>query len=280
MVLRTARRLHAALAGRVLTVSDFRWPSLATVDLRGREVSQVTAMGKRLLIRCDGLTVHSHLRMDGSWHVYRTGSQPQRRLRNIRVILGNEQWSAAGEHLGELDVVATDREHEFVGHLGPDILTEEFDASAVAATIAENGQRAIGDLLLDQRVLAGIGTFYMSEGCFVGGINPWTPASRIRDPQRLIDRIQLMMRANLGRAIQSTTGDIRNGQREYVHSRSGRPCRRCGTTIRVAPLEVGSHERVVFWCPYCQPGAVPTDSGQPMRPLGSGPRKNRSGYRR
>jgi endonuclease-8 len=276
VVLRTALRLRAALVRRVLTVSDFRWPSLATTDLRGREVTEITAVGKRLLIRCDGLTVHSHLRMDGSWHVYRTGEHPQRRLRHIRIILGNEQWSAAGDQLGELDVIPSDREHEFVGHLGPDILDESFDGAAVAATIKAHGQRAIGDLLLDQRVLAGIGTFYLSEGCFVGGINPWRPANEVPDAQPLVERIQAMMRANVVRAIQTTTGNTRNGQREYVHARSGRPCRRCGTTIRVAPLGVGNHERVVFWCPYCQPGVVPTDDGRARRPLGSGSRGSRT----
>ncbi len=279
VVLRTARRLHAALAGRALTISDFRWPSLATTDLRGRQVTEVTAAGKRLLIRCGSITVHSHLRMDGSWHVYRTGSRPQRRLRDVRVILGNEQWSAAGDHLGELDVIDSGREGDFVGHLGPDILSDDFDVAIVVATIQSFGQRTIGDLLLDQRVLAGIGTFYMSEGCFAGGINPWAAADDIADPRGLVERIRLMMLANLGRAIQTTTGNLRNGEREYVHSRSGRPCRRCGTTIRVAPLHVGNHERVVFWCPHCQPGLVPTDDGKVRRPLGSGPRAARSAYR-
>jgi endonuclease-8 len=272
VVLRTARRLHAALAGRELTVSDFRWPSLATADLTGRMVTDVTAAGKHLLIRCSGLTVHSHLRMEGSWHVYRTGEHPQRRLPDIRVVLGNAQWSVAGDHLGELDLVPSGREHELIGHLGPDILDDGFDLALVTAAIQKAGDRAIGDLLLDQRILAGIGTFYLSEGCFLHGVNPWTPARDVPDVGGLLEKIRGLMVSNLGRAIQATTGNTRNGQREYVHSRSGRPCRRCGTTIRVAPLAVGSHQRVVFWCPFCQPGTVPTDDGRPPAPLGSGPR--------
>jgi endonuclease VIII len=261
VVLRTARRLHAALAGQELTVSDFRWTSLATADLTGRLVTDVTAIGKHLLIRCSGLTVHSHLRMEGSWHVYRTGAQAQRRLREIRVILGNGQWTAAGDHLGELDLIPTDQEQLLIGHLGPDILSDGFDAQQVVTRQVLTrqgsygaGDRTVGEFLLDQRMLAGIGTFYLSEGCFLRGINPWQPVRDVPGLPGLIDKIRLLMASNLGRAIQTTTGDTRNGRREYVHGRSGRPCRRCGTTIQVAPLTVGNHQRMVCWCPFCQPG--------------------------
>jgi endonuclease VIII len=271
-VLRSARRLHAALAGRDLVTSDLRWPSLATVDLRGREVLEVTAAGKHLLMRIDGgLTLHSHLRMEGSWHVHRTG-QPWRGARpehGIRAILANTDWTAVGHRLGMLDLVATEQEGDLVGHLGPDILAPGWDAEAATARVAGHPDRAIGETLLDQRVIAGIGTFWMSETCFLRGVNPWRAVRDVPDLRALIDLAHRMMVVGLENGLQVTTGDTRHGHEQYVHSRSGRPCRRCRTAIRVAELGRPPTQRVAFWCPSCQPGAVPTDNGRPQRPLGA-----------
>lgn len=286
VVLRTARRLHAALAGRALTTCDLRWPSLATVDLTGRGVDEVVARGKHLLIRVaaapeagpggDGpdrvpVTLHSHLRMDGSWHVHRSG-EPWRTARQphaVRAVLANTDWTAVGHKLGMLDLVATAQEDTLVGHLGPDILAPGWDAAAVAARVAEQPDRTVGETLLDQRVLAGIGTFYLSETAFLRGVSPWTPVRDVPDVPRLLDLAHRLMTVNLGRAVQATTGDVRNGQQQYVHARSGRPCRRCATTIRVAPLGRPPQQRVIFWCPSCQPGPAPTDDGRTQAPLGA-----------
>jgi endonuclease-8 len=303
VVLRTARRLHAALAGRRLITSDLRWPSLATVDLTGREVLEVVARGKHLLIRVDagpldpantgpagastgptqtgadtaragtGLTLHSHLRMEGSWHVHRTG-EPWRGARpehGIRAILANTEWTAIGHRLGMLDLVATDQEHTLIGHLGPDILSPNWDLDAAVARIVAEPERPIGEALLDQRVIAGIGTFYLAESCFLRGVNPWQPVREVTDLAALVRMAHRLMTANLERAVQVTTGDARRGQEQWVHARSGRPCRRCRTTIRVAPLGAAPTQRVAFWCPSCQPGFVPTDTGAPQRPLGARP---------
>jgi endonuclease VIII len=281
VVLRTARRLHAALSGRRLITSDLRWPSLATVDLTGRDVLEVVAAGKHLLIRTDGdpgLTLHSHLRMDGSWHVHRTGERwvGARPEHGIRVILANAEWTAIGHRLGMLDLVATADEDGIVGHLGPDILALDWDLDVATRRVEAHPDRTIGETLLDQRVIAGIGTFFMSEACFLRGVNPWQPVRDVTDVRALVELAHRLMSASVDRAVQVTTGNARRGQEQWVHSRSGRPCRRCRTAIRVAQLGLPPTQRVAFWCPSCQPGVVPTDTGAAQRPLGAGRRPGKA----
>jgi endonuclease VIII len=277
VVRRTAERLHAALAGRPLTVSDLRWPSLATVDLVGREVLEVVSAGKHLLTRIEGnLTLHSHLRMDGSWHVHRTG-EPWARPRathKIRAALANRDWTAIGHDLGMLDLVATDREDTLVGHLGPDVLGPGWDPAEAVRRLRAVPDRAVGEALLDQRVLAGVGTFFMSEALFLRGISPWAPVADTGDLGALVDLVHRLLLANAQRAVQSTTGDLRPGRQQYVHARSGRPCRRCGRTVRVAAVGTAPQQRTAFYCPRCQPGPAPTDDGRPQAPLGARDRQN------
>ncbi|KQX63660.1 DNA-formamidopyrimidine glycosylase family protein [Angustibacter sp. Root456] len=265
VVYRTAQRLHAALAGREVVASDLRWPSLATVDLSGRTVLEVVPRGKHLLMRLDGdppVTLHSHLRMEGSWHVHATG-QPwgsARRRDGIRAIVSTADWTAVGHLLGMLDLVATAEEHTLVGHLGPDLLGADWDLERALANLAQQPDRPIGEALLDQRNLAGIGTMFMAEGLFARRVNPWTPTARVPDLAGVITRTQQLMRRNLGGAIQTTTGDTRHGQRTYVHGRHRQPCRRCGEPVRVDPIGVAPQDRVAFYCPRCQPPAEPAAS--------------------
>lgn len=280
MVWRTAQRLHAALAGRDLVLTDLRWPSLATVDLTGRRVLEVVSAGKHLLTRIGGTgeqtavpawTLHSHLRMEGSWLVHRTG-EPWRGGRpdhGVRAVLANDTWTAVGHRLGMLDLVPAGRENTLVGHLGPDLLGPGWDAAEAARRLAADPARPVGEALLDQRVLAGVGTFFMTEALFLRGVSPWAPVAAAGDPGALVDLLHRLLTVNSDRAVQSTTGDTREGRTQYVHSRSGRPCRRCGTTVRVASIGQAPADRVAFWCPACQPGPAPTDDGAPMRPLGS-----------
>lgn len=280
VVWRTAQRLHAALADRALVVSDLRWPSLATVDLTGRRVEEVVSAGKHLLARIEGgLTLHSHLRMDGSWHVHRTGEPWVRRRTEggVRVVLANEQWTAVGHELGMLDLVATAAEDTLVGHLGPDVLGPGWDPAEAARRLAADPGRAIGEALLDQGVLAGVGTYFMAESLFLRGTSPWTPAGRAGDLDALVSLVHRLLEANRDRAVQSTTGDLRPGQQQYVHARSGRPCRRCGTTVRVAQIGAPPQQRPAFYCPACQPGPAPTDDGRRQAPLGAA--RPRSPYR-
>jgi endonuclease-8 len=273
---RTADRLDAALRDAALERAELRWPSAPQVDLAGSRTLEVVARGKHLLQRFDtGTTLHTHLRMEGQWRVEHPGPATERALRrhDLRAALLTEQWSALGLRLGMLDLVPTAREAELVGHLGPDVLGPDWDATVAAARVTAS-EGLIGDTLLDQRVLAGIGTFWASEILFVERVLPWTPA-RDLDRERvlaMLERLHRLMAASRGSGWQATTGIRRSGEEAYVHARSGRPCRRCGDTVRVATTGAAPRQRTLFSCPTCQGGLAPTDDGRPQRPLGSGKR--------
>jgi endonuclease-8 len=273
---RTADRLDAALRDAALERAELRWPSAPQVDLAGSRTLEVVARGKHLLHRFDtGTTLHTHLRMEGQWRVEHPGPATERALRrhDLRAALLTEQWSALGLRLGMLDLVPTAREAELVGHLGPDVLGPDWDATVAAARVTAS-EGLIGDTLLDQRVLAGIGTFWASEILFVERVLPWTPA-RDLDRERvlaMLERLHRLMAASRGSGWQATTGIRRSGEEAYVHARSGRPCRRCGDTVRVATTGAAPRQRTLFSCPTCQGGLAPTDDGRPQRPLGSGKR--------
>lgn len=264
MVWRTARRLDRALAGRPLAVADLRWPDLATTDLRGRTVAGVVSRGKHLLVRVSGdLTLHSHLRMDGSWHIFRAAVLPViaagRRPAGapaadhaVRAVLGNPQWLAVGYSLGMLDLVPTARESELVGHLGPDLLDPEWDGDEAEARMTADPARPVGEVLLDQRVTAGIGTFYLAEACFLTGTSPWDPVGAVTRPRALLERARALLLANRERVPQTTTGSTRQGENAWVYGRTGRPCRRCGTTIISGSIGRAPQARLTYACPHCQ----------------------------
>jgi len=279
VVWRAAQRLHAALAGRELLASDLRWPSLAGVDLSGRAVTEVVSAGKHLLARFEGsasaptVTLHSHLRMEGSWHVHATGApwRTARAAHAVRAVLTNAEWTAVGHRLGMLDLVPTADEHRLVGHLGPDVLGPGWDPQRALANVLADPDREVGAALLDQRVLAGVGTFFMAESLFLRGLTPWTPVRDVPDPAGLVALVHRMLSTARHDVAQATTGSTRPGERQYVHGRSGRPCRRCGTTVRVAMIGTPPQDRTAFYCPHCQRGPRPTDDGAPQRPLGATP---------
>src|SRR5207253_1452839 len=131
----------------------------------------------------------------------------------------------------------------------------------------------IGGALLDQRNLAGVGTLWASETLFLECVNPWTPASHLEAPRlaALVERVHRLLELGKNNVVQSSTGSSRHGESTYVHGRSGRPCRRCGTTIRVAMIGEPTRQRTMFYCPRCQGGLGPTDDGRPQQPLGSVP---------
>lgn len=186
-VWRAAARLHAALAGREITRSDLRVARLATVDLTGRTTLNVIPRGKHLLTRIDGdggLTLHSHLRMDGAWHVFPAGRKwhggPDY---EIRAILGTACDTAVGYRLPVLELLRTADEDKVVGHLGPDLLGPDWDADKAAANLLATPERPLGEALLDQRNLAGIGNVYMCELCFLAQVTPWTAVGALADPE-------------------------------------------------------------------------------------------------
>lgn len=275
-VLRTARRLDAALAGSRLTRAELRWGERSADGLLGAVTLEVVARGKHLLHRVEGgLTLHSHLRMEGSWRVVATPRLLPRELGSdqVRAVVGTDAWTCLGLRLGMLDLLPTADEARLVGHLGPDILGADWDeATAVAALTRSPG--TIAEALLDQRNLAGIGTLYASESLFLQRLHPWTPAAEVdRDVlTALVRRARRLMVGNLDHAVQATTGSRRRGEETYVHGRSGRPCRRCGALVRVAAIGSPPRDRPFFSCPGCQGGSAPTDDGRPQGPLGSGRR--------
>ena len=257
----TASRLNAALAGVAVTVFDLRVPALATADLRGDTVTAVAARGKHILMRfAGGLTLHSHLRMDGSWRIAGAGAAtgvPRRDEHQIRALVGTPQWLAVGLRVHDLRLLASTDEGELVGHLGPDLLGPDWDADDALARLSAQPQTAIGDALLDQRNLAGIGNLYKAEVLFMAGVNPWVPVNAVPKLDRVVDTAHRLLRRNRDHPEQSTTGLLGRGQQHWVYLRSGRPCRRCGTLIAHARQGVPPRDRETWWCPTCQPGAGP-----------------------
>ncbi|MGI8679810.1 MAG: Fpg/Nei family DNA glycosylase [Jatrophihabitans sp.] len=259
----TAHRLGKALAGRVVTLFDMRVPALATADLRGQTVAGVLARGKHLLIRFDdGLTLHSHLRMDGSWYLSAAGSPGPRRHPDhlIRALVGNDDWVATGYRVHDLHIVSRAREHDLVGHLGPDLLGADWDGALAADNLASEPGRAIGEALLDQRHLAGIGNMYKCEVLFIERVHPWTPVGAVPDLLALVTASHRLLRTNRDHPEQSTTGYTTRGREHWVYERSGQPCLRCRATIRRADQGVPPRARGTYWCPECQ--AEPATPGR------------------
>ncbi len=253
-----AQRLNGALAGAVLTSSDFRVPSLATANLVGQRVVEVVPRGKHLLTRLDsGLTLHTHFQMDGSWHLYRRGEKWRGGpAHQIRVVLGTDRWDAVGYRLPVVELVATGEESQVVGHLGPDLLGPDWDEDEAARRILAEPARTIGEALLDQRNVAGIGTLYRAETLFLARLHPRTPAADVPDLREVLSTARTLLQRNRKHPQQTTTGDLRRGFQHWVFGREGRPCRRCATPIRLEEFGPLAQERRSFWCPRCQPAAA------------------------
>ena len=255
VVWNTARRLHTALAGQVLTRSDFRVPRYATVSLVGQTVTEAVAQGKHLLIRTDrGLTVHTHLKMEGAWRIEPAGGRPLRDSHRLRLLLANSEWVAVGYQLGITEVLPTAREDQVTGHLGPDLLGQDWDPAAAVARLARDPDRPIGEALLDQRNLAGAGVIFATEMLFLRGIDPWRTVGSISvdDLTALVELGHRLLDANKEQPGHVTTGDARPGRENWAYGRANRPCRRCGSPIRKGQQGPPGQERPRYWCPNCQ----------------------------
>lgn len=250
-----ARRLDEALSGDLLVRAELRVPAHATADLVGRRVLGTVPRGKHLLTRLEGgLTLHTHLRMDGMWHLYRPGT-PWRGGpgHQVRALLVTQAWEAVGFRLPVVELVETAREDSAVGHLGPDLLDPAFDRAEALRRLRADPAREVGVALLDQTCLAGIGNVYKDESLFLARVSPWTRVDGVPDLGRVVDIAQRLLDRNKGHASQRTTDDPRRGHEHWVHARGGRPCRRCGTTVRSADQGEPPRQRVTSWCPACQP---------------------------
>jgi endonuclease-8 len=248
-----AARLRAVLLDRVpeqiLTpqprhLAD-RWPE----RLAGRAVRSVDARGKHLFVRFDGdLTLHSHLRMTGAWGVHREGARWKRARRRAWLVMRSGEWDVVQFDGPVLELMRESRTRfdRRLAALGQDIIGASFDEAAFLRRLgAEDRRRAIGDVLLDQRVIAGIGNVWKSESCFAAAVNPWRTLARVDDEQSLA-----IVRFAREHMRESADGDGFSARPHAVYRRAGMPCERCGTTIRQHGQ--GDDNRLTYWCPGCQ----------------------------
>ncbi|HEY1455430.1 MAG TPA: DNA-formamidopyrimidine glycosylase family protein [Candidatus Dormibacteraeota bacterium] len=242
---RTAQALRARLEGkRVLAAAP-----AALGRLAGTTVTEVKPVGKHLLIRFDnGLALHSHMRMRGVWHVYQPGERWRRPEWQLKAMLETADAVAVCFAAPVMELVRDAGTK--VGHLGPDILADDWAVADAVARARSLGPITAGEVLLDQRVTAGIGNVYRCESLWHCRINPWTSTAVLQDGElaAVFEAARAAMRANLGGGIRRRFPGYGRGA---VHGRAGRPCPRCGTPIRVRAL--GHQARMAFWCPVCQP---------------------------
>jgi endonuclease VIII len=266
-IFRSARTLSRALAGKTVTYFHSELARLAVqaedAELVGQQVVEVTAHGKHLIMRFStGVCLRSHMRMSGSWHIYRTGERWQRPRADMRIVLETADFQAVAFVVHEAELIAPRELDTKLAALGPDILAEHFDPQLTAARILAAGERPMCDVLLDQRVLAGIGNVFKSELLFLARVHPARHASTIEPAtaQLICERAAELLRVNTRGAtdgivtyhgMRRTTGRSDPGDRLWVYSRGGRPCRECGTSIVMQRM--GQHARSTYHCPRCQP---------------------------
>ncbi|MGE0814277.1 MAG: DNA-formamidopyrimidine glycosylase family protein [Vicinamibacterales bacterium] len=261
-IARAAARLHEALAGQGVTAFEAALARVRTAaenhPLRGRVVERVAAHGKHLVMQFSGdLLLRSHLRMHGSWHLYRPGERWQRARHAMRLRLETPEWQAVAFDVYDAELVAAPsaRRLAAIAALGPDLVDPALDPGAAAARILASGARPIAAVLLDQRVVAGLGNVLRSEVLFLEGVAPDRAASTLPPEAvaRLVARGARELRRNAAptAARRLTTGRLSPDEALWVYQRTGRPCRRCGEPIRSGPDGPGG--RRVYWCPRCQP---------------------------
>ncbi len=263
-IARAAAVLHEALAGQIVTRFTTALAHLARIDvdtpLAGQVVQRCAAQGKHLLITFStGLVLRTHMRMHGSWHLYRPGERWQRPRRAMRVVIETATRVAVGfdvpdaEFLRDADLA---RARALI-RLGPDLLAPDVDIAAIAARLIAEGPRPLGQALLDQRIAAGIGNVYRSELLFLASLHPSTTAGAVAagTAAAIVVNAVRLLRANTVASIatRNTTGRTAPGEALWVYNRATRPCRRCGTPIQSAAD--GLESRRVYWCPLCQPPA-------------------------
>ena len=269
-IFRAARTLHRALAGHRVTHFESVFPRLTRVHddepLTGRTIDRVESRGKHLLMHFSGgLILRSHLRMNGSWHIYRPGERWQRPRTDMRIVIGTDSFVAVAFNLqtAEFETTRTIERDDSLGSLGPDLLSDPFDPSAALACLRARAGDPIGETLLDQRVLAGIGNIFKSETLFLTKVNPFTLVGSLPDDRlrALIDTARRLLKANVTaaaghgittrRTLRSLSPQAGPTDRVWVYGRHGEPCHTCGTPI--ALRKVGLDARTTYWCPRCQP---------------------------
>lgn len=268
-IFRAARTLHRALRGERLTRFESVLPKLNRIDedapLAGRTVEEVSALGKHLLMRFSGeLTLRTHMRMSGSWHIYRHGEAWHRARSHMRILLETAAWVVVGFDVPIADFFSAEAlvREDSLRLLGPDTLSPNFDLVEAQKRLRARGNLPVGEALLKQRVVAGIGNVFKSEILFLGKVAPTVPVSALPDAKlkELLSTAERLLKSNVkdGKGdgivtftgMRRTTGRSDPSERLWVYGRSNEPCRICGT--RIAFDKLGLEARVTYWCPQCQ----------------------------
>jgi endonuclease VIII len=280
-IFRAARTLHRALAGKVVVRFESVFPALTRVHddrpITGMTVGRVTSAGKHLLMHfrssspalnaersaSDGLVLRTHMRMNGSWHIYRPGEAWQLARREMRVVVATADFVAVGFNLPVAEFIAARNlvRHEELRRLGPDLLSDDFDDYEALHRMCERSADIIADVLLNQRVVAGIGNVYKSEVLFLCRVNPFVPVRELPDDslRKLIATARRLLKLNVSRSVppmttygglRKTTGRDHQAERLWVYRRVGLPCRRCATRIKLK--KHGLAALLTYWCPKCQ----------------------------
>jgi endonuclease-8 len=266
-----AQTLHRFMAGRIVTRFESVYPALTRIaedhPIVGRTIQSVSARGKHLLIAFSGdLVLRTHMRMNGSWHIYPSGARWQRPARDMRVLVCTADACGVGFNIPVAELLTSrdlDR-HRQLQALGPDLLAESFDRDEAVRRMRARGDDPIADVLLNQRVVAGIGNVFKSEILFLARIHPFAPAGLLAgdDLDRIVEVARQQLAANVMTRSQTlsrstgrrTTRSLDPNQKLWVYSRGRKPCRRCGAAIQ--SRKSGPDARVTYWCPRCQPMPV------------------------
>jgi len=263
-IFRAARTLDRALAGKTVVLFESMLPALDRLEVTGRTIDRVSTAGKHLLMHFSGdLVLRTHMRMNGSWHIYRRGEKWQRPRRDMRVVIATEEFEAVGFSIPDAELIAARdlRRHDDLRKLGPDLLASTFDGEEALRRLRERGETAISDALLNQRIVAGIGNVYKSEVLFLCRVNPFTAVQAL-DPAQLesiVETARRLLRVNVSEGLapmttytgfRRTTRRDDPTQRLWVYGRARQPCRRCGTPISLS--KQGSDARLTYWCGACQ----------------------------
>ncbi len=248
-ILRAARRIEAALGGGAVEASapNPRGRAARIERLDGRSFERASAHGKHLLLHFGELVLHSHLGMSGSWHTYRRGEAWRKPVGAAWAVLSTEQAEAVqfgGPTLRLLRAESVRRD-PVLARLGPDILALDFDAERIAQSLAGVPDRSLGDALLDQHLVAGIGNIFKSEACFAARLDPWQQVAEV--PGEQLSHVAQAAHDLMLEAVEAGRQD------RAVYKRAGRPCPRCGTQIRSRGQ--GDANRTTYWCPSCQVAA-------------------------
>lgn len=265
-IFRAARTLSRALAGQDVVGFDTQLSQLAVVNARapiaGRQVADVSARGKHLLITFSGdLVLRTHMRMHGSWHIYRPGERWRAPRRDARIVISTRDWVAIAFNVVDAELLTTEEvdRHARLSTLGPDLLAEAPDLNDARERLKSSGAAHIAAALLAQDAVAGIGNVYKSELLFLAGVHPFTPVDEVSATtvDQILVRARQLLQLNVtssiagaGRGARVTTGRLNPREPLWVYGRAGVPCFRCGTAIE-SRSETGG--RRTYWCPSCQP---------------------------